>query len=130
MVDPEDLGKAIQRLRGDRTQRVCAERAGISASSWSLYESGARNPRKSMRERISRGLGLEPQVLEEAAWKVWSDRLAAATGEKTAEAGGGAAGDPLLQAIDEHVNGVAYHLRELALLMLYLRASQKPPLPS
>jgi transcriptional regulator with XRE-family HTH domain len=130
MVDPKDLGNAIQRLRGDRTQRVCADRAGISASSWSLYESGARNPRKSMRERISYGLGLNLQVLEDAAWQVRSERLAAAGERKTAEAGGEAAGDPLLHAIDEHVNGVAYHLRELALLMLYLRASQKPPLPS
>jgi transcriptional regulator with XRE-family HTH domain len=127
MVDPKDLGKAIQRLRGERTQRVCAERAGISASSWSLYESGARNPRKSMRERIARGLALEPQILEETAWQVWTERLSP-SGGKPAEPSGDTGGDPLLHAIDEHVNGVAYHLRELALLMLYLRASQKPPL--
>jgi transcriptional regulator with XRE-family HTH domain len=127
MVDPKDLGKAIQRLRGDRTQKICAERAGLSPSSWSLYESGDRNPRKDMRERIAHGLVVDPQALEETAWQIRNERLSTATGEKPAEAGGDTSGDPMLRAIDEHVNGVAYHLRQ-ALLMVYLRSSHKPPL--
>jgi transcriptional regulator with XRE-family HTH domain len=126
MIDPKDLGKAIQKLRGDRTQKICAERAGLSPSSWSLYESGARNPRKDMRGRIAHGLEVDPQALEEAAWQVRSERLSTATGEKSGEAGGDPASDPMLRAIDEHVNGVAYHLRQ-ALLMVY-RSLQKPPL--
>jgi transcriptional regulator with XRE-family HTH domain len=126
MVDPKDLGKAIQRLRGDRTQKICAERAGLSPSSWSLYESGDRNPRKDMRVRIAHGLEVDPQALEETAWQIRSERLSTVTGEKPVEAGD-ASSDPLLRAIDEHVNGVAYHLRQ-ALLMVYLRSSQKPPL--
>jgi transcriptional regulator with XRE-family HTH domain len=127
MVDPKDLGKAIQRLRGERTQKVCAERAGLSPSSWSLYESGDRNPRKDMRERIAGGLEVDPQALEETAWQIRNERLSTAAGEKAAEANGETAGDPLLRAIDEHVQGVAYHLRE-ALLKVYLRSPHKPPL--
>jgi hypothetical protein len=46
MLEKSDLGKAIQRLRGEKTQRACAETAGISASSWSLYEGGDRDPRQ------------------------------------------------------------------------------------
>src|SRR5436305_5663203 len=107
MIEPKDLGKAIQRLRGERTQKECAERARISPSSWSLYEAGERAPRKAMHERISRGLEVEPRVLEEMAWQVRNERIAAAqTGEKTAAADGESARDPVLHAIDEHVNGV------------------------
>jgi transcriptional regulator with XRE-family HTH domain len=127
MVEPRDLGKAIQRLRGDRTQRACAERAGISASSWSLYESGDRVPRKSMRERISRGLEVDLRTLDEEAWRVRNERIAA---DETAAKSAAAAvaetvPDPIQNAIEEHVNGVAHHLRELALLLC---STQKPPL--
>lgn len=118
MIEPTDLGKAIQKLRGERTQKECAERARISPSSWSLYEAGERAPRKAMRERISRGLEVEASVLEEAAWEVRKKRLdVAQAGEKDAVAGGDTARDPVLHAIDEHVNGVARHLREIAILL-------------
>lgn len=124
MVEPRDLGKAIQRLRGERKQRACAEVAGISASSWSLYESGDRTPRTSMRERIARGLGVELRVLDDTAWQMRNERLAEETGAKIAAAGGDSARESRLHAIDEHVNGVAHHLRELALLL-----SKRPSLP-
>jgi len=117
MVEPKDLGRAIQRLRGDRTQKMCAEKVGLSPSSWSLYESGDRAPRQRMRERIARGLGVELRVLDDAAWQMRNERLAAETGSKGAAAGGEMSRDPRLHAIDEHVNGVAHHLRELALLL-------------
>jgi transcriptional regulator with XRE-family HTH domain len=117
MVEPRDLGKAIQRLRGDRTQKVCAEKVGLSPSSWSLYESGDRVPRKGMRERIARGLGVELRVLDDTAWQMRNERLASEAGPKTGLAGAEAARDARQHAIDEHVNGVAHHLRELALLL-------------
>jgi transcriptional regulator with XRE-family HTH domain len=122
MVDPKDFGKAIQRLRGDRTQKVCAGKVGLSPSSWSLYESGLRNPREGMRKRLAHGLGVDPQVLEDAAWQVRKDRLASAEG-KAAEGAGAAAdaaGDPALLALVEHVKSITHHLKE-AMLILYLR---------
>jgi transcriptional regulator with XRE-family HTH domain len=126
MLEKRDLGKAIQRLRGERTQRVCAEAAGISASSWSLYEGGERAPRPAMRERIAGGLGVELRVLEETAWEIRNERISAAeAGQKAAVPNAEAPGDPVQHAIEEHIDGVAHHLREL---MGILRASSKPPL--
>ena len=127
MVDPKDLGKAIQRLRGDRTQKVCAAKVGLSPSSWSLYESGLRNPREEMRKRLARGLGVDPQVLEETAWQIRSERIAPAESAagQAARAGVDATTDPVLHALFEHVKGICHHLQE-AILILYLRT--KPPL--
>ena len=126
MLEKRDLGKAVQRLRGERTQRVCAEAAGISASSWSLYEGGERDPRPAMRKRIAKGLGIDLRVLEETAWEIRNERIAASeTGQKAAVSNAEAPGDPVQLAIDEHIDGVAYHLREL---MGLLRSSSKPPL--
>jgi transcriptional regulator with XRE-family HTH domain len=118
MLEKRDLGKAIQRLRGEKTQRACAEAAEISPSSWSLYEGGERDPRLDMRARISKGLGVELRVLEETAWQIRNERIAAEeAGQKAEATNGEAASDPVQHAIDEHVNGVAHHLRELALLL-------------
>jgi transcriptional regulator with XRE-family HTH domain len=127
MVDPKDLGKAIQRLRGDRTQKVCAEKVGLSPSSWSLYESGSRNPRQDMRRRLARGLGVDQQVLEDTAWQIRKDRIASAESAagQTAEAGTDTAADPVLLALFEHVKSMSHHLQEV-MLILYLRT--KPPL--
>jgi len=130
MVDPKDLGKAIQRLRGDRTQKVCAEKVGLSPSSWSLYESGNRNPRQDMRKRLARGLGVGPQVLEDTAWQIRNERLAAEEESGAGQAAGttvDVAADPALQAVHEHLKSMYHHLQE-AMLILYLRT--KPPLTS
>lgn len=128
MVDPKDLGKAIQRLRGDRTQKVCAEKVGLSPSSWSLYESGSRNPRQDMRRRLARGLGVDQQVLEDTAWQIRKDRIASAeSAAGQAAASTDVAADPALQAVHEHLKGMYHHLQE-AMLILYLRT--KPPLTS
>jgi transcriptional regulator with XRE-family HTH domain len=126
MLEKRDLGKAIQRLRGEKTQRACAENAGISASSWSLYEGGDRDPRPDMRARIAKGLGIELRILEETAWQIRNERITAdEAGQKAAVMNGETASDPMQHAIDEHLNGVAHHLRELVLL---LRPPHKPPL--
>ena len=127
MVDLKDLGKAIRSLRGNRSQKVCAERVGLSASAWSLYEHGKRNSRPAMRERLARGLEVELQVLEEKAWQIRNERLASASPEESVPRAGGGADDPVLHAVYEHLKGVNHHLQE-AMLILYLRASQKPPL--
>jgi len=126
MVDPKDLGKAIQRLRGDRTQKVCAEKVGLSPSSWSLYESGSRNPRQDMRRRLARGLGVDQQVLEDTAWQIRKDRIASAeSAAGQAAVSTDATADPVLLALFEHVKSMSHHLQE-AMLILYLRT--KPPL--
>jgi len=126
MLEKTDLGKAIQRLRGEKTQRMCADIAGISPSSWSLYEGGERDPRPDMRARIAGGLGVELRILEETAWQIRNERIAAEeAGLKAGATEGEPASDPMQHAIDEHLNGVAHHLRELVLL---LRPSYKPPL--
>lgn len=126
MLEKRDLGKAIQRLRGEKTQRACAETARISPSSWSLYEGGERDPRPDMRARIAKGLGVELRVLEETAWQIRNERIATEeNGQKAGVTHGETASDPMQHAIDEHLNGVAHHLRELVLL---LRPAQKPPL--
>jgi hypothetical protein len=99
-----------------------------SASSWSLYEGGDRDPRPAMRARIAGGLGVELRVLEETAWQIRNERIAAEqAGQPAVAVNGEAVHDPVQHAIDEHVNGVAHHLRELALL---LRPAPKSPLTS
>lgn len=119
MFGPDDLGRAIKRLRGSRTQRECGEVAGISPSAWSLYESGSRMPRKGMFARLAKGLGVEPPVLEEAAWEERNQRLAAEdpAGRPT-EPPGFAEREPLLRAVSEHTQAIAYHLNQLVLLIL------------
>jgi transcriptional regulator with XRE-family HTH domain len=126
MVDPKDLGKAIQRLRGDRTQKACAEKVGLSPSSWSLYESGSRNPRQDMRRRLARGLGVDQQVLEDTAWQIRKDRIASAeSAAGQAAVSTDVTADPVLLALFEHVKSMSHHLQE-AMLILYLHT--KPPL--
>ena len=119
MVETTDLGTAIRRLRGGRTELVVADAGDISASSWSLYESGGRNPRKPMLQKIARGLGCEVKAIEEETWTVRNERLAAE--EAKAQPGGNERveeRDSVLHAVNEHIEGVAHHLREIAALML------------
>ena len=79
-----------------------------------------------MRARISKGLGVELRTLEETAWQIRNERIAAEeTGQKAGTTKGETASDPMQHAIDEHLDGVVHHLRELVLL---LRPSYKPPL--
>lgn len=80
MLEARDVGKAMERLRGDRTQREVAGRARINRSSWSNYEAGRRMPSASSWPRIARGLGCSEADLDLAVLRAWGERLAEAEG--------------------------------------------------
>ena len=119
MFGKEDLGRAIKKLRGSRTQKECADVASISPSAWSIYEGGDRMPRAAMFAKLSRGLGVDPKVLEEAAWAERNQRVATGSTEgQPAAAPAPTERQPLQRAVSEHTQAIAYHLNELFLLFL------------
>lgn len=65
----------MERLRGDRTQRSVAQRAGINRSSWSSYEAGRRMPGPPTYIRIARGLECSEEELDRAVLRAWNERL-------------------------------------------------------
>lgn len=75
MLEARDVGRAIERLRGDRSQREVARRAQINRSSWSLYESGRRMPDPRSWPKIARGLDLSAQQLDVAVAREWLRRV-------------------------------------------------------
>jgi len=75
--DPNDLGVAIKRLRGPRTQASLAEAAGLKPSSWSDYERGKGKPRPPQKRRIAEALGCTVRELELEELSVAGERLAA-----------------------------------------------------
>lgn len=117
MFGKEDLGRAIKKLRGSRTQKECAEVAVVSPSAWSIYEGGDRMPRAAMFAKLARGLGVDPKALEEAAWAERNQRVANGNAEGQ-PAAVPAAREPLRRAVSEHTQAIAHHLHELFLLIL------------
>lgn len=91
MLEARDVGKAMERLRGDRTQREVAGQARINRSSWSNYEAGRRMPSAASWPRIARGLGCSEAELDRAVLRAWWQRLDADDGPPPAplDAGGG-----------------------------------------
>ncbi|HEX2253707.1 MAG TPA: helix-turn-helix transcriptional regulator [Thermoanaerobaculia bacterium] len=75
MLEARDVGRAIERLRGDRSQREVARRGQINRSSWSLYESGRRMPDPKSWPKIAHGLELTPQQLDVAVAREWLRRV-------------------------------------------------------
>jgi transcriptional regulator with XRE-family HTH domain len=75
MLEARDVGRAIERLRGDRSQREVARRAQINRSSWSLYESGRRMPDTRSWPKIARGLDTTPQQFDVAVAREWLRRV-------------------------------------------------------
>lgn len=90
MLEARDVGKAMERLRGDRTQLAVARRAGVNRSSWSSYESGRRMPGADTWERIVAGLGCTEAEFDRAVIQAWEERRAEERGESDAEATKGA----------------------------------------
>ena len=84
MEAPNDLGKAIRRLRGERPQSKLADAAGMKPSTWSDYERGKRTPRGRNLQRIASALGVDVKTLEQEVLKVSRERLAP---EETPSAG-------------------------------------------
>ncbi len=75
LIDGTILGEAMGRLRGERSQRFACRRAGVPAGTWSNWENGQRQPRKSQIEKILRGLDCNIDDLEMEIWKVQTDRF-------------------------------------------------------
>jgi transcriptional regulator with XRE-family HTH domain len=77
MRDPRDLASAIKELRGERTQKEVAEKAGVDSTTWSAYEKGERFPRGAERlERMAQALGCTLSRFEEIMWRHRTHRLA------------------------------------------------------
>lgn len=64
MLTAQDYAGAIARLRGNRTQKSCAERAGVSRPTWCKWESGKVVPREENHQKIARGLQVELEELQ------------------------------------------------------------------
>jgi transcriptional regulator with XRE-family HTH domain len=72
-----EIGQAIRFYRGARSQREVAASAGIHPATWSLYESGRRQPKRSSLERICHALGCSIPEFERAVWRFRRVRVAA-----------------------------------------------------
>ena len=109
MEAPNDLGKAIRRLRGERPQAKLAEAAGLKPSTWSDYERGKRSPRGRNLQRIASALGVEIKTLEQEILKVSRERLAPdetlSTGTESSES--------LLHETDRALRKLDHRLDEL-----------------
>ncbi|HEX7184235.1 MAG TPA: helix-turn-helix transcriptional regulator [Thermoanaerobaculia bacterium] len=124
-MNPKDLGKAMKKLRAERPQKVVAARANISPSNWSLYENGKRPPNLRTFARIAQGLGVTVEVLEEECQRARKERLLSEQAfARMTEATSEPDKDPMLRALDEHLQGLAYHLRMALLTVGY---APKPP---
>lgn len=121
MEGPNDLGKAIRRLRGDRPQWKLAEAAGMKPSTWSDYERGKRAPRGRNLARIASALGVDAETLEQEVLEVGRERLS------PGEAGAAPAvetSDALLKETDRMLRKVDHELDDLLVfkkLLLTLR---------
>ncbi len=109
---PNDLGIAIRRLRGNRTQAKLAERAGLRNSAWSDYERGKRNPRPEQMERIASAIGCTLIELEQAALKQAATRLAAGQPEEPASEPAETS-DSLIEEMDRELHEIDQHLDHL-----------------
>jgi transcriptional regulator with XRE-family HTH domain len=112
MGGPNDLGKAIRRLRGARPQWKLAEDAGIKPSTWSEYERGRRIPRGKNMARIAEALGVDSRTLEREVLNVSRERLSSEEGGG-ALATGAETSDTLIKMIDRRMRTVDHKLDEL-----------------
>lgn len=74
-ITAEDLGTAMTTLRGEKTQKDCAKRAGLDRPNWNQYEKGNLFPKADNIERIAQGLGVEVVDFAEAVVQAWSNRV-------------------------------------------------------
>lgn len=114
MFERVDLAAAIKKLRGGRTQKEVAQRAGIDETAWSLYENEARQPTLRSLEKVAHGLGCTVTRLEEEIWEARNRRLAEAL---AARKGPAEEPDPLRHQLREHLAGIAQHVHEILLLV-------------
>lgn len=75
MLDKSLLGEALVRLRGHRSQRQVAKRAGVPTGTWCQWEKGKRQPRDSQIEKILIGLGCSFDDLTLTIWRIQTERF-------------------------------------------------------
>ena len=122
MEGPNDLGKAIRRLRGERPQAKLADAAGMKPSTWSDYERGKRTPRGRNLQRIASALGVEVKTLEQEVLKVSRERLS--PDEAGLPSAGIETSESLLRETDRVLRKVDHRLDdllEIKKLLLLLR---------
>jgi transcriptional regulator with XRE-family HTH domain len=120
MDEPNDLGHAIRRLRGDRPQWKLAEAVGLKPSTWSEYEGGKRKPRGKNLARVAKALGVEVKTLEQEVLKAIQERLS----PQESGPAGAETSDSLIKMIDRRVRTVDHKmddLIEIKQLLLTLR---------
>lgn len=57
-MEPTEIGKRLERLRGNRSQAEVAEACDISVSAVSMYERGERVPRDEIKIKLARFYGV------------------------------------------------------------------------
>lgn len=62
-MNPQEIGKKLIELRGEKSQSEVAEALGISKSALSMYEQGERIPRDNIKIRISKYYATPVQTL-------------------------------------------------------------------
>jgi transcriptional regulator with XRE-family HTH domain len=129
MLEARDVGRAMERLRGDRTQRSVAQRAGINRSSWSSYEAGRRMPTPDTWGKIVAGLESTTVQFDHAVMQAWAERLAAGAAGEAAAHPPRSAGERLLLSAEEALELVACsgRLQDLGKRLLD-RFEPQPPL--
>jgi transcriptional regulator with XRE-family HTH domain len=73
---PNDLGRAIRRLRGLRSQATVARLAEIDLTSWSRYELGRQHPKPEKFELLAQGLGVTLEQLHRTVAEEAEKRIA------------------------------------------------------
>ncbi len=75
MIDQKIFGEALIRMRGERSQRFIARKAGVPNGTYCQWERGKRAPRDSQIPKILQGLGCTQDELVFAMWKVQAEQF-------------------------------------------------------
>lgn len=102
MLIKVDLATALKKLRGSRTQKAVAEKAGLSPSTWNQYEKARRLPKEDSWPKVARGL-------ECSLDEVW-DEMVVAYQERTG--GGVDRNDELAAVFDELVTQLSRQMAD------------------
>ena len=62
-MEPKEIGKRLQELRGNRSQEDVANACGISPAAVGMYERGERIPRDEIKIRLARYYGVSVEAL-------------------------------------------------------------------
>lgn len=101
MLQPEDVGAVLRRLRGSRSQRDVAEASEISTSMLAHYETGRQVPSEKVLNRLLETLGVPEAEFDRRVLSAWQKRLDASFPESR---------QVLRQELLEHVQAIGTHL--------------------